>query len=186
MKNNVCQILMLSLFLIAGCSKEQAEESAVASRSTTNAQIEKGAVPKDRLVYKVMFTPSDFTMEQIDEMYKDDVASARADYMTNLKNMWFVVLNKKLAKEGAEEQKRFYIDEQLKMENNLANINSFYDLLRSSSFTESEKFDLADRFSAKNKTVVERLYSDDAKMKAEKITELTYAKRNFERFASVK
>lgn len=186
MKNSIYIYAAVCLLLIS-CSQDKENLNAGEIKGVTaNAQIEKGAVPKDRLVYKVMFTPSDFTMEQIDDMYKNDVASARADYITNLKNMWFVVLNKKLVKEGAEEQKRFYIDEQLKMENNLANINSFYDLLRSSSFTESEKFDLADRFSVKNKAVVDELCSDDAKLKAEKITELTYAKRNFERFASVK
>lgn len=183
MRNSIHFISILILFFITGC----VNEGSVGSKGVTASdQIERGAVPKDRLVYKVMFTPSDFTMEQVGEMYKSDIATAGEDYATNLKNMWFIVLNKKLIKEGTDDQKKFYINEQLKMENNLPNIKGFYDLMLSSSLTESEKYDLAERFSAKNKDVVESLYNDDAKMKGEKMTELTYAKRNFQRFASVK
>jgi len=187
MKNFTYLVACICL-LFASCTQEKESVNDGNEKGATAAtQVEKGAVPRDRIVYKVMFRQDDFSLNQLDEMYREDVLNASGDFETNLKNMWFIVLNKKLVDQGSDKQKQFYINEQLKMDSNLPNIDSFYKLLLSSSFlTETEQVAVSARFNGKNKKVIENVYAGNVLEKDAEVTKLIMAGRNYLRLASSK
>lgn len=177
--------------LILSCSDEKSDEKQ--NNKTTSGTLEEtfgdGSVPKSRLIYTVLYEPDKFTVKEMDGMYRKDILNTAPDYDANLKNMWFLVLNERLANETNKNLKIFYLNEQIGMDQNLANIEGFYKLLQScSSFMDVEQiFDIAAVFQKKNKNVIENVIQwKDAKSKEIKLEGLTYEGVKFQRSMATK
>lgn len=182
MKKAILYIGILAAGL-TGCSDEK---DIITNNVEPNAAVLKsdrlkGEIPEDRQVNSVLANPDDFSLSDLDKLYKENVP----DVDDNLKNMWLGFINPRLLKEGTEEQKLYYISEQLALENSLADFSGFYNLLRSSKkINREEKDRLADAFYSKNLKVIEAIQWKDAKSKQAKQTELVYAKRIYGLFAN--
>lgn len=175
-------ILYLIVFAILslGCSAEMdSPETVVDIKSTVNKQREKGEIPKDRIFYSILHEPDDYTLEDLIELYKKDITGTEGeDYKSNLQNMWQIVLHPRLIKEGTDEQKLYFINEQEAMDNNLPYFGGFLDLLRScKSLTKEEKYIIAGAFYNKNTAVVERLQWSSEQDEKDKKSELVYTMR---------
>lgn len=172
--------LILAAVLSLGCSAEMdSPETTVDIKSTVNKQREKGEVPRDRIFYSILHEPDDYTLEDLIELYKKDITGIEGeDYKSNLQNMWQIVLHPRLIKEGTEEQKLYFINEQEAMDNNLPHFGGFLNLLRScKSLTKEEKQTIAGAFYNKNTAVVERLQWPSEQNEKDKKGELAYTMR---------
>ncbi|MCW4470506.1 hypothetical protein OGH69_16160 [Flavobacterium sp. MFBS3-15] len=167
--------------VIVGCSDEKEVNLAEpASRVAVSAENAKGEVPRDRLIYSVLTKSAEYSVSELEAEYRKDIGSARPDYMTNLKNMWMIIINPRVYNEGTEEQKLFFINEQLALEDNLAHFAGFYNLLISSKTLEpAEKERIANEFYDKNHKVIAEAQWPDAKDGKKKESELAYAKRTY-------
>lgn len=158
--------------------------SAVSLAQTTRD----GSVPQDRLVKTVMSNPDKYSIGELDTMYRQDIKNTEPYYDLNLKNMWFVIINQKLVDNGGEALKRYYIKEQMQMQQNLANFQGFYSLLLSaSSFMDSTLLiNTSQEFSRKNSHYIENMKWSSEDKKNKKLTELNYEAAKFQRFISLK
>ncbi len=188
--------LLFNVMIIFSCSDDK-EISNLNDTSTTigkgaDPMIEEnkndGSVPQNKLVYKVMSNSSEYTLEDMDTMYRQDIAITASDYDVNLKNMWYIFINDKLIEGGSEELKRFYLNEQIVLKQNLPNLESFYRLLLSctSFMNSSELFETSKKFADKNESYIQNdiQWSDEAKKKS-KMMNLHYEGAKFQRFMSV-
>ena len=140
----------------------------------------KGEVPKDRLIYNVLGTAESLSLNELVETYNKDVSSAGSDYVTNLKNMWLTVLNPRVYNEGTEDQKLFFINEQVALENNLAHFTGFYNLLAvSKKMDRAQKDRIADTYYQNNLKAIAEVHWPNPGDDKKKESELIYAKRNF-------
>lgn len=136
-------ITPLFALLFASCSADRETEITQNSLDNNNGEVrvidvnaptpKDGTIPRSKLMYKALFNPSDYTLEQMDTMYREDIIETETEYDVNLKNMWFSIVNDRLVREGSEDMKRFYLNEQIALKQNLPNLESFYKLLKSSS-----------------------------------------------------
>lgn len=163
-----------------GCSAEQ-DSTNVAAKSVESKHREKGEIPRDRIIYDVLFTPDDYSLKNLVQLYKKDIRGAEGeDYLSNLKNTWMVILSPRLIKEGTDKQKRFFIKEQEAMDSNLPHFESFYILLAScNSITNEEKSKIFEAFYVKNKEVIESVKWRTPEEEENKMTQLVYTKRTF-------
>lgn len=186
------------VLLTAACSADKETEIVSNKADDNNGKVrvidvnaptpKDGTIPRSKLMYKALFNPSDYTLGQIDAMYREDIIDTEIEYDINLKNMWFSIINDRLVKEGSEDMKRFYLNEQIALKQNLPNLESFYKLLLScSQFIRSDElFEISDSFSEKNENYIENgmNWSTAAKKKSI-LTGLHYAGANFHRLMSV-
>lgn len=114
----------------------------------------KGGLPYGHKVYT--FMKEDVGLTEMDVIYRTEFAhkdSLKLDYNNTAKQMGIVfMMHKGLAEKGTAEQKKYYLNEALEMENNLPNLQSFYDLLTSSReiYTKQEIEAIALQFYTKN------------------------------------
>jgi len=119
---------------------------------------DKSIIPMNRLIFTVMGDIDKYTVTQLYEFYKIDVAEFDDKYEEDLKNMWFCLISSKVCNEGNDEQKRYFLNEQINLSSNMPNYGRFYSLLRSCSFMERDEMDrVASRFYSKNKLVLENM-----------------------------
>ena len=156
----------LFFLLCTSCSPDRNDETAKNTLNDNDGKVrvikddeptpKDGSVPRSKLVYKVMSNPSEYSLEQMDTMYREDIVTTASDYDVNLKNMWYIFINKKLVESGSEELKRFYLNEQIALKQNLPNLESFYKLLKSSSsfMHYTEVYAVAENFTKKNESYV--------------------------------
>lgn len=180
----------LSILLLQGCSADrQIDTSDKKAHVVDDKTLGDGSIPRSKLVYSVLYQARQSTIEEMDTMYRKDILDTAPDYDANLKNMWFMIINDRLAVEGDKKLKEFYLDEQIRLDQNLANVEGFYKLLQScSSFMDvKEIFDIAAAFQKKNKNVIENVIQwKDVKSKNIKIGELTYEGVKFQRSMATK
>lgn len=178
-------LLLLSIFLLTGCSADRlVDTSSNKAHLVVDKTSDDGSIPRSKLVYTVLYQPNKFTVIEMDEMYRKDILDTAPDYGTNLKNMWFVIMNERLAKEADKNLKIFYLNEQINMDQNLATIEGFYKLLQScSSFMSvDEIFGIAAAFQEKNKDVIENVIQwKDVKSKETQLADMTYENVKFQR-----
>ncbi len=99
--------------------------------------------------------------------------------------MWLTVLNPRVYKEGTEDQKLFFINEQLALENNLAHFIGFYNLLAASKkIDRAQKDRMADTYYQTNLKAIADVHWSNAGDDKKKESELIYAKRNFTNLAN--
>ena len=155
-------------------------ENATLETALQSEKTPKSEVPRDRLIFSTMKKSASFSTRELVETYKKDIGTAKPDYLTNLKNMWFVLLNPRIILEGTEDEKLFLIHEQLNVDNNLAYIKDFYNLLISvKNIDKVEKEKIANSYFDKNLKVIESVEWSNPEEKKSKETELVYAKRTF-------
>lgn len=143
---------------------------------------EKGSVPEGMFVQKVLSGQEKAeTLTDLIKLYKQDAGLSKySDYDTTLKNMWMILINEPLIKEGTEEQKKFFIYEQLAMEHNLPHLDKFVNLLSSAkSIDSNEKDRIFEEFVTTNETAINSIVWKSPEEKAEKNQELLLLRRNY-------
>ncbi|WP_417367503.1 hypothetical protein [Flavobacterium beibuense] len=128
---------------------------------------DKSIIPMNRSIFTIMGDVDKYTSTQLYEFYKIDVAEFDDEYVEDLKNMWFCLISSKISSDGDEEQKRYFLNEQISLSSNMPNYGKFYFLLRSCSFMEREEMSkIASQFYSKNKAVLENIkYESDEEEK---------------------
>lgn len=128
-----------------------------------NQEIEKSVIPFDRVIFDVMGDEHRYKTEQLTTFYKLDMKTASPDYSADLKNMWFCLLCSKVAAEGSDEEKKFFLEEQINLDSNLPNYSRFYYLLRNcSSFIDNDEMkSIASSFYDKNNKVLDSIDWED-------------------------
>lgn len=177
-----CTILACTALFIS-CSEDK--EAAPADVTTKSLPVvterAKSEVPRDRLIYNTLGDAPNLSLNELLDLYKKDISTAEPDYSTNLKNMWFTVLKNRLYDEGTEEQKLFYINESVALENNLAHFTGFYNLLTASKLLDrAEKEAISNSYYEKNLKAIADVQWPDPKDGEKKKMDLVYAKRTFE------
>ncbi|WP_330442642.1 hypothetical protein [Flavobacterium sp. C4GT6] len=178
---------LISFTSIISCSddKETTEEGLTLKSEKVSEDRMKGDVPRDRIIYSAFGESANLSVDELIELYKEDISTANPDYVTNLKNMWLTVIKHRLMKEATEDQKLFYIKESLAIENNLAHFTGFYTMLATStSIDRKEKDVMADEYYKKNYDVIQQLQWKSPEDKKKKEGELIYAKRNYTNIAN--
>lgn len=169
-------ILLLSVMALFSCSEEKIENNVQQKNKELIALPEaQGVVPKSHKIYDMMREPAKVTLNAADNFYRSEVAISNEHYSSGLKSFGFILVMKKgLAIDGTEEQKRFYIEEQLKMDTNLATIPQFYNLLVScNEFIEQNKLIAIGRqFYEKVKVEIENTTWPDPQKKKDKLLKL--------------
>lgn len=178
-------ILSILGFIMASCSQEK--ENGIVANSTSNAKEiasakinrERGEIPGNFLVYTAIVNASSYRFQDLDKMYKKDVARAEPDFRDNLVNMWLTGMAPKLLSESTAEQKLFYLNEQVSLENNLAHFRTFYSLLTMAKISKEEKQAMSANFYNKNMISIAKIQWDNPNERKDKELELVAAKQNF-------
>lgn len=179
--------LVLPVFLLfITCSDENTKEAKTAV-NTMNVRVVhdddpptgQGDIPRSKLVYK-SFDHNSFTLTELCERYKSDIEVTAPDYHDNLKNFWFSIIGDRIISEGSDEVKKYFIEEQLGLQNNLMNIERFYKLLLASPLTEEEGLVASNTFYEINEKAIAGLQWKSEKEEMAKRRELVYTKRTYE------
>lgn len=136
----------------------------------------KGIAPYGHKSYFI--SGADYDLQKLDNLYREEFNhpdSLALDYNTNVKNKaFFILMQKGLADEGTPEQKQYYINQQLKLDNNLSNLERFNELLLSSLdfIGEEEALKMASDFYDKNRLVIQEINWKNTEEEQAKVTEL--------------
>ncbi len=183
MKKYLFLLLILPL-LIASCSVEENTSKKDREWVTVNGMRmpkedvytvrPKGIAPYGHKSYFI----AGYDLQKLDNLYREEFNhpdSLALDYNTNVKNKaFFMLIQKGLAERGTPEQKRYYIDEQLKLDTNLSNLEGFNTLLLSSLdfIEEKEALKMAEDFYDKNRSVIQEIKWKNREDEKAKVTEL--------------
>lgn len=124
---------------------------------------EKGAVPRDHMIYDMLFSKDKYTLNEVDKLYRDDIVKRdTTNYYSNMQNFAYIILMREdiaLDKKGTEEQKKYYVNEMLTAEYTLATQQQFYTLLLSCSdfMSKEELLEKDNAFYKKNKADIESM-----------------------------
>ena len=169
-------ILLLSVIVLFSCSEEKIENNVQQKNKELVALPEaQGVVPKGHKIHDMMRVPARITLDEADNFYRREVAISNEHYSSSLKSFGFLLMMKKgLAVDGTEEQKQFYIKEQLKMDTNLATIPQFYNLLVSCNefIEQAELIRIGRQFYEKVKAEIETTTWPDPQKKKDKLLKL--------------
>lgn len=185
MKYKLLYIVIFAITLIS-CSEEQTinsnDDINTEEISSRPENVKKGSVPEGMFIKKVLSGQQKAeTLNDLITLYKQDVSlSEGKDYDTNLKNMWMILINDPLISEGTEEQKRFFIYEQLKSEHNLPHLGKFLQLLRSTkSIDKNEKGRIFEKFVKANEAAIDSIIWNSPEEKTKRKEELLMLRRNY-------
>lgn len=135
-----------------------------------------GKPPTDNPILKELLTSNDKDLNRVDSIYKSNIEIGKGfDYYENLKQYGFkLVMKHGLVEDGTSEQKKYYINEQISLSNNIPNFDQFYLLLKSSStfLSKKELIDIGDMFYNKNKEYIEMIEWPDINSKQNKLNDL--------------
>lgn len=171
--------------ILISCSNDKATNSDDIDSNQIAFQpenVEKGSVPEGMFIRRVLSgQQKPETLSDMITLYKQDVSLSKgSDYDTNLKNMWMILIYEPLISEGTEQQKTFFIYEQLTLEHNLPHLGKFIDLLSSSeSIDKNEKNRIFEEFFSTNKTAINTIIWKSPEEKTEKNQELVMLGRNY-------
>jgi len=139
---------------------------------------EKGAVPRDHMIYDMLLSRDKYTLNEVDKLYRTDVVKRdTTHYFSNMQNFAFLILMREdiaLDKNGTEEQKKYYVNEMLKAEHTLPTHQQFYTLLLSCSdfMDKDELLQKGNAFYEKNKADIEKIKWKDSSEEYGKIATL--------------
>lgn len=168
-------IAIVSL-LLSSCSaegeaaKNEIEWVTINGVSVKKSDVElprpKGALPYGHKVYS--FMNSDLGLNTMDKIYREEFAhpdSLKLDYNQTARQMaFFFMMQNGLKEKGTPDQKQYYIKEQIAMDQNIAGIENFYELLASGSeiFDKVQLESLGDAFYDKHyKSITNGTLQDD-------------------------
>ncbi|OYQ34705.1 hypothetical protein CHU92_11455 [Flavobacterium cyanobacteriorum] len=175
----------LLLCIIAGffasCARATAQGAEV--NSPVLEKNTEGIIPVEHPFYDIIKDPDSYSIKDIDSYYRKEFLKVDTpDYIPNLKNYAFKILMEKgLPEHGTQEEKLFYLNEQLRLDDNFPNINNFYSLLLSSrDFLKDEELTgMADAFYEKNNKSIEKATWPTETQKRNKEKTLRMAHRKF-------
>lgn len=178
---NQIQLIMKKLYaiipfliLLSGSVLAVADDS----RGADNQKAENVQVPWDRVFFTVVDGAQLYSLDALIDIYEADIMTAKPEYTEDLKNMWFCILNSRIVKEGSDDMKRKFLNEQIALKSNMPNYGGFYNLLRSCSFMEAaEKQKIASEFYKKNDEFLKGIDWHDEKVKKSCHEGLTMAAR---------
>lgn len=160
----------------------QAQKS---KNADTTAEDNKNSIPATHPVYSM----ANYSLGEADSFYRNEIVKeGNTTYGTDVKNTAFsMLIDKGLADNGTEEQKKYYVNEQLKLDNNLPSVKQFYALLLSCrSFMPKEELTKnAAAFYDKNKAAINKIKWPEPAQKNGKITELMKEHKVFSRYIAV-
>ncbi|WP_330442024.1 hypothetical protein [Flavobacterium sp. C4GT6] len=158
-------------------------DDGLSKKMTSEKGRVKGEIPSAMGINQVFMgeiKPESFS--DMVKLYKKDIQlSEGTDFDTNLKNTWLIIINKALLKgEGNEEQRRFFVYEQLNLEQNFAHLDNFFELLAiTNSIDDAEKSKIVNEYLKKNKAAVKQIVWQTPEEKAEMETKLVLAGRSY-------
>lgn len=176
--------LIICVSVIISCSDDK-EANTTTAPILTKAKAAspdrmRGEIPRNKQIFDILSDADNYSIAELESLYKRDIATIEKDYAANLKNMWLTLLNPKLFSEGTEEQKLFFIKEQIALDNNLAHFTGFYNLLASSKLINGkEKEIIGNDFYEKNIEAIDKIEWKTPYQKKAKQNDLVWAKRNF-------
>ncbi|MFN2261651.1 MAG: hypothetical protein ABR595_06260 [Psychroflexus sp.] len=179
---------LLILFGFFGCQTEQNQDkkTAVSELKNTPNFDQPGIIPRSHEFFDILWNNEDYSLDDLDQYYKTEVAENEAHFTHNLKHRMFLeLMHKGLAEQGTPEQKKYYLDEQMEMKNNLPTITDFHVLLKSygiNHLTFEECMAIRDEFLDKNDAVIEAMNWSDPAMKKDKIDEIAREVRSFNKY----
>ena len=123
-------ILLSGILAIISCSSEETAKKQIAAESMSNQRLI-GTIPPQHKVYQGLL--AEYDLNQFDKLYREDFNhpdSLKLDYNISVKALGFYLLMQKgLAEKGTLEQKKYYLDQQLKLDGNVPDVERFYLLL---------------------------------------------------------
>ncbi len=147
-------------------------------------------MPPDHPILNALFSEKSFSVDEADVLYKEHVPKAKNTvYHANIKHYGFRLLcDSGLIDYGSNEQKKFYLEEQLNLERNFPSIANFYALLQSSGsiYSKSEMAAIGETFYNKNEKEIETATWPNEENKKSIIIKLRRTHLLFTRFVSVK
>lgn len=169
-------LLSLAVFTVFSCGSDKLDRSEPITQQVSE-QESRGVIPPGQAISEMTMNPK-YTLRELDDFYQKEIAVTDEHYTSNAKNVIFMsLMDKGLDEIGSQEQKLFYIEEQLALKSNLPNFQGFYKLLGScSDFLGQEELDAkAIQFFEKNKREIEKAIQWDSeeeqKQKMEKLIE---------------
>jgi hypothetical protein len=180
---------MILLFVIAlvSCTGEnelmQKEDSQTAKKAPlANEDINSGVPPKSHLFFENLSQVEVLSASELTKLYREDIQTALPIYADNLKNMWFSLIYEKITLEGTQEEKLFFLNEQINLKDNIANLNNFYPLLSAceNEFSKEELKVISENFEAKNSIALDKIHWKNPNDKEKKMALLIYQKRSFD------
>ena len=176
MRTYLLLLVLLTTFFV------QAQKS---KNTDAAAEENKSKIPATHAVYSM----ADYSLSEADSFYHNGITKEdNAVYSTDVKNTAFsILMDKGLADKGTEEQKKYYVSEQLKLDNNSTTYKQFYTLLLScrSFMPKDELTKNAAAFYDKNKAAINKMKWAEPAQKNEKITELMKEHKVFNRYIAV-
>jgi hypothetical protein len=138
-----------------------------------------GIPPHFHIFYQITGKVDQYATNEITEMYRNDIQEADANYVENLKNMWFSFICEKIATEGSEAEKLYFSNEQIELTDNIANVSSFYSLLVGcqNQYSKEAFQEIANQFNQKNTIAIEKANWKNMESKDKRLAELVYQKR---------
>jgi hypothetical protein len=125
-------ILMFGLALTS-CSSESGVVSIENEPKVDASGRLLGTIPGKHNIYKGLLV--EYDLDKFDELYRTEFAhpdSLLLDYSVSVRAVsFFLMMEKGLAQKGTMEQKLYYLDQQLKMEENIPDTERVYALLAS-------------------------------------------------------
>ena len=172
--------------MLIGCSEENYKKENDQLNRSKSSKTADGSIPSEKMVFEVIENSSKYSLDELIVFYKKDMKETKADYLCNLQNLWFSELNSRLAKEGKEDMKIEFLNTQIGMPQNLANIEGFYDLLISIDMYKKslEAHNIASTFNKKNRNFIESLDWSSETQKDKKLQELNFQSAMFYRKVS--
>lgn len=164
-------LLLLFISVFSQAQKNNNPETANAMEST---------VPTTHKVYSM----SQYSLEEADSFYRSNIAEEGAD----VKNVAFsFMMEKGLAEKGTDEQKEYYVNQQLEADNNITAIDEFYALLLScrNFMPKNDLTKNSTAFYDKNKAAINKIKWPEVTQKNEKIKELMKEYKIFNRYIAV-
>lgn len=180
------------IFGLLSCQNEQEtnNQEAVNELKNTPDFNQPGIIPRSHEFFEILWNIEDYSLNDLDQYYKSEVAENDAHFSHNLKHRMFLeLMHKGLAEQGTPEQKKYYLDEQMDLKNNLPTITDFHVLLKSygiNHLTFEECMAIRDEFLDKNDAVIEKMTWSDPAKKKEKIDEIAQEVRNFNKYFFMK
>lgn len=173
------------MFTFVSCSdeKETNINEGVNQKILSEKGREKGEIPSSMAVNQMLYgaiKPASFS--EIVKLYKKDISQSKdTDFDTNLKNMWLIVINNSLLNgEGTEDQKKFFVYEQVNLEHNVPHIDKFFSLLSiTNSIDSKEKEALIKEYTEKNQKAINQIVWQSPEEKKQKEQQLLLAGRNY-------
>lgn len=184
MKTNI--ILLATSVLLVSCSNENERNNHVKDNELMEISQDKGIVPTEH-PFKLKIQEKILTLnfDELDNIYKSTISVEKdAHYTENLKNEAFFLIMGKGLLDGNIDQKKFYLSEQMKLEQNLPNITNFYKLLNSCRdvMNISESRLMEEKFYRKNIEVIDKMDWRDVNLSIQIRNNLEMRHQEFSQF----